>query len=109
MTTRTPRETVEEFIRAYHAHDAAANHATIAPSFVRYGFTTEWGPMGVGSYKGKFEPFLVAFPDFAWKVTNLVLAGDWLAGGLITEYRFVEDASFMTQLGSDATNIVPET
>ena len=148
MTHRTPQETVEEFIRAYNAHDVAANHATIAPSFVRYGFTTNWEPMGFDSYKGIFEPFLAAFPDFAWEVTNLIAAGDWVAtevvetatfvnayhyrpgmvisptgksyrchyavffkvlDGLITEYRFYEDSSFVTQLGIDAGSIVLET
>ena len=141
---RTPTQTVEEFIRSYNAHDVPANHALIDPTFVRYGQTTGWQPMGYESYRGLFAPFLAAFPDFHWELSNLVAADDWVAievvetgtfraayeykpgvtieptgksyachyavffkvrGGLITEYRFYEDASFVTQLGIDAASI----
>ena len=96
------------------------------------------------SYRGIFQPFLAAFPDFHWELSNLVAGGDWVAievietgtfkaayeykpgviieptgksyachyailfkvrDGLITEYRFYEDASFITQLGIDAASI----
>jgi ketosteroid isomerase-like protein len=122
----------------------AANHALIDPAFVRYGQTTGWRPMGYESYRGIFQPFLAAFPDFRWELSNLVASGDGVAievvetgtfkaayeykpgvviepsgksyachyavffkvrDGLITEYRFYEDASFITQLGIDAASI----
>jgi ketosteroid isomerase-like protein len=143
-TNRTPTQTVEEFIRTYNEHDMVANHALIDPAFVRYGQTTGWQPMGYESYRGIFAPFLAAFPDFHWELSNLVASGDWVAievietatfqaayeykpgviieptgksyachyaiffkvhQGLITEYRFYEDASFVTQLGINAESI----
>jgi ketosteroid isomerase-like protein len=143
-TPRTPAQTVEEFVRTYNEHDMVANHALIDPAFIRYGQTTGWQPMGYESYRGIFQPFLAAFPDFHWELSNLVAGGDWVAievietgtfkasyeykpgviieptgksyachyaiffkvhDGLITEYRFYEDASFITQLGIDAASI----
>jgi ketosteroid isomerase-like protein len=143
-TPRTPAQTVEEFVRTYKKHDMVANHALIDPAFIRYGQTTGWQPMGYESYRGIFQPFLAAFPDFHWELSNLVAGGDWVAievietgtfkaayeykpgviieptgksytchyaiffkvrDGLITEYRFYEDASFITQLGIDAASI----
>lgn len=147
-TPRTPAQTVEEFVRTYNEHDMTANHALIDPAFVRYGQTTGWQPMGYESYRGIFAPFLAAFPDFHWELTNLVASDEWVAvevietatfqaayeykpgviieptgksyachyaiffkvvGGLITQYRFYEDASFVTQLGIDTDSIRLET
>jgi ketosteroid isomerase-like protein len=143
-TTRTRAETVEEFVRTYNEHDMTANHGLLDPNFVRYGQTTGWQPMGYDSYRGIFAPFLAAFPDFRWELTNLVAGEEWVAievvenanfkvayeyrpgivieptgksyachysiffkvvNGLIAEYRFYEDASFMNQLDIKADSI----
>ena len=87
-THRTPLETFEEFVRTYNTHDMEANHALISPSFVRYGLTTGWQPMGFDSYKGIFKPFEAAFPDFNWEVTNIVASGEWVAAEIIETGTF---------------------
>jgi hypothetical protein len=35
--------------------------------------------MGYESYRGIFQPFLAAFPDFRWELSNLVAGGDGVA------------------------------
>jgi predicted ester cyclase len=87
-TAQTPLETLEEFVRTYNLHDREANHALISPSFVRYGLTTGWQPMGFDSYKDIFEPFKAAFPDFKWELTNVVASGDWVSAQIIETGTF---------------------
>ena len=35
--------------------------------------------MGYESHRGIFQPFLAAFPDYHWELSNLVAGGDWVA------------------------------
>ncbi|MBX7434456.1 ester cyclase [Mycobacterium sp. Y57] len=101
--TRTPLEAVQEFVRSYNAHDKQANHATVSHEFVRYGSVTGWQPMGYESYKEIFDPFLKAFPDFHWEVTNLVPAGAWVAAEVIESATFADDYHFRPDMIIKAT------
>lgn len=103
VADRTPTATVEEFIRTYNAHDRVGNHRTLSPDFVRLGSVTHWEPMGFDSYKGIFDPFREAFPDFAWVVTNIVAAGEWVAVEVIESATFVRDYHYQPSMTIKAT------
>ncbi|MEB4211754.1 ester cyclase [Mycobacterium sp. 94-17] len=94
VSKRTPLETFDEFVRAYNAHDRAATHACFSHEFVRYGLTTGWKPMGWDSYKGIFDPYLVAFPDFRFEVISAFASGEWVSSEVWEYGTFEADYAY---------------
>lgn len=87
-TTRTPVETVLEYIERYNESDSDGMWYLMSPDFTRIG-TSQWGPMGRDAYADMTRRWNQGFVENNWELIDLVTQGqnvvcEFIESGLMT-------------------------